>query len=317
MDQEVARQISDVATAEVVFLVDGRISATTLPVERQADFEKQSGALDTATAQPGSLKLGGESYTAAGVALNSVGRNQVKLVVLKSYDRASLYLRQVNRWILTLGICSLLIGLLLAAAISRTVTRPVEALVAGTRALGRGDFNYRFTTEGAVEVRELSLAFDRMRGELQRTQNELLESDRLATIGRMASSISHDLRHHLSAIYANAEFMSLARSGEAERLELLMEVKEAVRDMTDLIESLLLFGQTGQVLQRHTESLAQVIERTVNSVRRHPECRQVNIAICAESTLEASIDGAKLSRAIYNLLLNACQASRKGAVRPP
>ncbi|MBB5059690.1 signal transduction histidine kinase [Granulicella aggregans] len=316
VDQEVARQISDVATAEVVFLINGKISATTLPPDRRPDLESQTGLLHQAQGTPQSVRLRGESYTGTAVSLPSPGNDSIELVVLKSYDRASNYLRRVNRWIVTLGVCALLIGLLLAAAISRTVTRPVEALVAGTRALGRGDFHYRFSTDGAVEVRELSLAFERMRGELQRTQNELLESDRLATIGRMASSISHDLRHHLSAIYANAEFMSLARSGEEERIELLLEVKEAVRDMTDLIESLLLFSQTGQPLQLHTESLSQIIERTVHSVRQHPECRDVRIVIAPSQRVEVPVDGPKLGRAIYNLVLNACQASRKGAVQP-
>jgi signal transduction histidine kinase len=315
VDQEVARQISDVAAGEVAFLVNGKVSATTLPSERRAALQDQSRVLDSTNAKPQSIELGSELYTAAGVVLASAGNHRVELVVLKSYDRASMYLRQVNRWILTLGVCALVIGLLLAASISRTVTRPLEALVAGTRALGQGDFNYRLTTGGAVEVRELSLAFDRMRGELQRTQNELLESDRLATIGRMASSVSHDLRHHLSAIYANAEFMSLARAGADERQELLLEVKEAVQDMTDLIESLLLFGQTGQVLQLHPESLAQLIERTVHSVRQHPECRGVHIVTVISHPVEAVVDGAKLSRAIYNLLLNASQASTKGSVK--
>lgn len=316
VDQEVARQISDVATAEVVFLIDGTISATTLPAERTRDFAALSARLNTVTAEADTLELGGERYTAAGITLASAGPGTVQMVVLKSFDRASMYLRRVNRRIITVGIFALLLGLLLASGISRTVTRPVEDLVAGTRALGKGHFDYRFLTEGAVEVRELSLAFERMRSALQRSQDELLESDRLATIGRMAGSISHDLRHHLSVIYANAEFMSSARTGEDERLELLLEVNQAVQDMTDLIESLVLFGQTGQVLQRHTESLAHIIDRTVRSVQNHPECRQVDIVALASSPVEASVDGAKLGRAIYNLLLNACQASRQGSVRP-
>lgn len=316
VDHEVAKQISDVAAADVVFLVNGQASATTLAPDRLPDVATQAGGLTAPNAAPKLIKLGGERYTAAGVELASAGHEHVELLVLKSYDRASMYLRQVNQWIVTLGVCSLVLGLLLAAAISRTVTRPLEALVAGTRALGRGDFTYQLTTEGAVEVRELSLAFDRMRGELQHTQTELLESDRLATIGRMASSVSHDLRHHLSAIYANAEFMSLANAGEEDRLELLQEVKEAVRDMTDLIESLLLFGQTGQVLQLHMESLPQLVERTVHSVHQHPECRGVTIAIEVLEPIEAVVDGAKLSRAIYNLLLNACQASATGIGKP-
>lgn len=313
IDSKVTREISDVAAAEVAFLTDGEISSATLSTERLQDLRLRSPTLMTGNEDPQSIRLGKETYVAAASVLPSAGPGHVSLVVLKSYDRASMYLRRVNRWILTLGICALVLGLLLAASISRTVTRPLEALVAGTRALGQGDFSYRLSTDGAVEVRELGLAFDRMRGELQRTQEKLLESDRLATIGRMASSVSHDLRHHLSAIYANAEFMSLARTGEEERVELLLEVQEAVRGMTDLIESLLLFSQTGQVLHLQYDSIASLVERTVQSVRRHPECREVCITIEDLHPIEAWVDGSKLGRALYNLLLNACQASKAGA----
>lgn len=211
---------------------------------------------------------------------------------------------------------ALLIGLLLAAAIARTITRPLETLVAGARALGQGDFNYRLSIDGAVEVRELALAFDRMRDELKSTHKELIESDRLATIGRMASSVSHDLRHHLSAIYANAEFMSLAQTGNEERLELLLEVREAVQGMTDLIESLLLFSQTGQVLRLRYESVSQLIDRIIHSVRQHPECHDVEIMVAELESVDAWVDGKKLGRALYNLLLNACQAAKLGAGLP-
>jgi signal transduction histidine kinase len=189
-------------------------------------------------------------------------------------------------------------------------------LVAGARALGQGDFDYRLSVQGTAEVRELALAFDRMRGELKRTQRELLESDRLATIGRMASSVSHDLRHHLSAIYANAEFLSLPQTGNEERLELLFEVRDAVQSMTDLIESLLLFSQTGQTLNLHCESVGLLVERTIHTVRQHPDCRDVQISASDSNLVEAWIDGKKLGRALYNLLLNACQAAKTGTVAP-
>ena len=317
IDRQVAREVSEAAAAEVAFLVNGDVAATTVPPARLADLCMHIQTLDTTNALPRRIRLGGESYMAASSRLPAAGQAQVQLVVLKSYDRASEYLHRVNQWILALGLSALLIGLLLAVGISRTVTRPLEALVAGTRALARGDFDYRLSTEGAIEVRELGLAFDRMRSELKRTQNELIESDRLATIGRMASSVSHDLRHHLSAIYANAEFMSLAQTASEERKELLLEVQEGVQGMTDLIESLLLFSQTGQVLHLHRESIAALIERTVHTVRRHPECREVTILTANLEPVEAWIDGGKLGRALYNLLLNACQAARKNGENSP
>jgi signal transduction histidine kinase len=201
-------------------------------------------------------------------------------------------------------------------AISRTVTRPLETLVAGARALGQGDFDYQINIDGAAEVRELAVAFDRMRGELRSTHKELIESDRLATIGRMASSVSHDLRHHLSAIYANAEFMSLAQTGSEERVDLLAEVQEAVRSMTDMIESLLLFSQTGQILNLRREQIDLFLERTIQNVRLHPECRDVRIFSEVPAPVYAWVDSKKLARAVYNLLLNACQAARAGTVPP-
>ncbi len=309
IDHAVARQISDVAEAEVAFLVDGNVSVSTLGARRLGDLMRQSKGLESRSEAAQSIVLGGEAYTAVKAALPAGGNRGVELIVFKSYDRASMYLRQVNRWILTLGICALILGLLLAAYISRTITLPLEVLVAGARALGQGDFSYRLSASGAFEVRELGLAFDRMRKELQRTQQELIEADRLATIGRMASSVSHDLRHHLSTIYANAEFMSLDRIGKQERVELMAEVQEGVQGMTDLIESLLLFSQTGQVLHLQDESMAMLVKRTVHSVRQHPECREVEIVVGELADVEANVDGAKLGRALYNLLLNACQAA--------
>jgi signal transduction histidine kinase len=312
IDHQVAQEVSDAAAADVAFMVDGDVSAATLPPARLSDLHLHSAALDGATGIPQKIQLDQEAYLAAVSSLSTPGQGKIEIVVLKSYDRASEYLRRVNQWVLGLGLSSLLIGLMLAAAISRTVTRPLEALVAGARALGQGDFTYSLTTEGAVEVRELSLTFDRMRGELKRTQAELIESDRLATIGRMASSVSHDLRHHLSAIYANAEFMSLDKTGYGERLELLLEIREAVQGMTDLIESLLLFSQTGQVLHMRHESITQLVERVLSSLRQHPECRDVRIVSSDLKSIDAWVDGTKLGRALYNLVLNACQAARHG-----
>jgi signal transduction histidine kinase len=316
IDRQVASEVSEAAAADVTFLINGEVAATTLPVNRLNDLRQQSTTLDPVSAAPRQMQLDGEAYIAAAATLPAAGQARIQIVVLKSYDRASEYLRRVSRWVLALGLATLLTGLVLAVAISRTVTRPLETLVAGTRALGQGDFDYALSVDGAAEVRELALAFDRMRGELKRTHQELLESDRLATIGRMASSVSHDLRHHLSAIYANAEFMSLPQTGADERAELHLEVQEAVQSMTDMIESLLLFSQTGQMLNLRREPVDGLVERTIQTVRQHPECREVQFSAEIPGPIYAWIDSKKLARAIYNLLLNACQSAKAGTGLP-
>jgi len=96
-----------------------------------------------------------------------------------------------------------------------------------------------------MEVRELSVAFDGMRREIVAANKALLESERLATIGRMASSVSHDLRHYLAAVYANAEFLATSRISEQERMDILSDIQVAVHGTTELIDSMLVFSRTG------------------------------------------------------------------------
>jgi signal transduction histidine kinase len=178
--------------------------------------------------------------------------------------------------------------------------------------LAQGNFDYQLSEDGAEEIRELSRAFDRMRVRLKSTQKGLLDSERLATIGRMASSISHDLRHYLSAMYANAEFMSSETIPQLEREELMLEVKAAVKGMTDMLDSLLLFTQTGRTLHPEFAPIAHLLQRSVSMVRSHPGIRDVQITLSGLSSLEVWVDSRKLERAVYNLLLNACQAAKLG-----
>lgn len=324
IDQRVAQEVREAAAADVAFTVDGQIVVSTIGASLQEGLRSQLDLLATETEHgkaPGrDIRLGQEQYLATAVPLEAgtgdVGQLHIQLVVLKSYNQASALLMRVNRWLLGIGALSLLVSGLLAVSISRSVTRPLEALVEGSRALGRGDFAHRLSDDGTAEVRELSRAFEGMRGELRRSQQELLDSERLATIGRMASSISHDLRHYLSAMYANAEFLSLANTPQADREELIRDVQAAVHGMTDLLDSLLVFSRTGNAMSPSYESIGQLIERSITLVRSHPEAHRVEIALDTHHGVDAWVDAKKLGRAVFNLALNACQAAKRGD-RPP
>jgi signal transduction histidine kinase len=315
IDEQVAREVSEAAAAEVAFVADGNLIATTLKPELQ--HQAQANDLWGSLGDNRTIRLGGEDYLAASANLSTANTEneaggKPKLFVLKSFEQASQLIRQVNRWVLTLGLLTLAIGTVLFISISRTLTRPLEVLVEGTRALAQGNFDYKLSEDGVEEIRELSRAFDHMRIELRRTQSELIDSERLATIGRMASSISHDLRHYLSAMYANAEFMSDGAILPSEREDLLQEVRTAVQGMTDLLDSLLLFTQTGRALHPEYQSIDAVLENAANMVRSHPGSRDVKIVLRGLVPLMAWIDARKMGRAVYNLLLNGCQAARRG-----
>jgi signal transduction histidine kinase len=189
--------------------------------------------------------------------------------------------------------------------------------VEGVRALEHGDFHHPLDARGSDEVAELTSAFDRMRGSLLKTQQALLESEQLATIGRMASSISHDLRHSLAAVVANSEFLCDGGLTPAQREELYQEVRTGVNQMTDLIDSLLEFARTRESMTPAYASVTETVNRAMQAVRLHPRHQGTLIEIRANGQSSAWFDPRKLERALYNLLLNACEAapSSEGRVR--
>jgi len=314
IDDRVSRQVREAAAADVIFLAADQIVSSTLNAPHNLDLQQQVKTIATGVNEE-DLWLGREHYLAASVPIPTFSEVPVRLFVLKSYDQASAFAKRLNRLLLALGLLVLVVGTLLALYIASTITRPLDELLAGARALGSGNFDYRLTGGGTKELRELSLAFDTMRNQLRRSQQELVESARLAVIGRMASSISHDLRHYLSAIYANAEFLSNPATPSVERDELMMDVQLAVQGMTDVLESLLVFSRTGKSLHPTYESFSALIERAVGLIRVHPEAHGVTIQVEPLPPSEGRMDARMIERAIFNLLINAAQAARTG--QPP
>lgn len=143
-----------------------------------------------------------------------------------------------------------------------------------------------------------------------------LEAERFSEIGIVACSMSHDMRQSLSAIYANAELLeSYGRSGST-RTDLLLEIKEAVLAMTDRIESLLQFASSGRNHPLVHECVSFVVKKALTAVKSHPDGRNVSVAVNEFSPAKAVIDARNLESAIYNLLLNACQAATRSTHRP-
>jgi signal transduction histidine kinase len=150
----------------------------------------------------------------------------------------------------------------------------------------------------------------------RRSPSQLIEAERMSAIGRMACLMSHDMRHSLSAIYANAEFLERHDMCASVRADLLLEIQEAVLAMTERIDSLLQFGRSGRKSPLVHARVSLVVERAVAAVKFHPDGRNVSITVGKSSPAEADIDARNLESAIYNLLLNACQAAARSTHVP-
>jgi signal transduction histidine kinase len=315
IDERFLREVGRGAGAQAAFFAGNQLTVSTLPQDRQ---EALRSAISLHEKDGGSATaiVGKERFLTATQDLTSGADTSLKLVVMKSFDAADRAEQEVNRLILWVSLLAMAAGSVLMLLLARMVTGPLESLAASVRAFGVGDRQRSLPTNGTQEVRYLSHVFGQMRDEIQKTNLALIESERLATIGRMASSVSHDLRHYLAAVYANAEFLASPTLPSEERIELFEEIRLAVNGTTDMLDSLLIFSRTGAALQRERTSLSSLVERAVAMVKTHPDAERVIVQL-EKSKIDtvAAVDNKQVQRAVYNLLLNACQSARESLGR--
>lgn len=299
-------------SSNVAFATHSGIIASTLgPAERQA-LESLLTLLFAQEGQMQRLQIAGADDLASSVLLQpSAGGNPaVYLIVLRSYSETMALLAQFDRGILALALVLLVLGVGLAFFLARKVTVPLENLLLSTRQIERGESVTPAQSSGPLEMRTLHNAFEKMHAEVLSSQARLVDAERQATIGRMASSMSHDLRHYLSPIYANAEFLTSKTLTEADRDELLAEISEAAHGMNEMLDSILAFSRTGLSVNRVPGSITDAVRRALVLIEAHPDAKAVRITRSQLQELSGIVDGRELQRAVYNLLLNACQAAR-------
>lgn len=306
INQNVAHELARVAAGQVAVVCAGKEVVSTV---ESSEVEKLQHVLSEQndSGEPLDVKLGNESFVVASLALNR-SEPPVTIYVMKSYDQAAQFLSHLRQLLLFVGLGAVLLGSLLVYLLARTFTSPLERLVQGVRALEKGDYAFPLETRKDGEVGEVTKAFVGMRESLHQAQQRLIHSERLATIGIMASSISHDLRHPLTAVLANAEFLAEPDLPAKQREELYLEIRVAVHRLTDLIDSLLELSRPAEALSLTETAVEHSAGRAIELIRAHPEFQKVTVGISTNGIHFAMCDPRKMERVFYNLLLNSCQA---------
>jgi signal transduction histidine kinase len=308
IDSSVAAQLSLASGSQIALVTGDQIIATTLsPPEEKALGQLHANWAHSTKSQE--VALGASSYQAANVLLHAGPPADVRCYVLMSLDPANAFLRRLNRTIILLGVSAIVLAGLLLSFVSRTITHPLDDLVAGVRALAGGDYVYSINPRGSSEVAELGEAFSKMRGELLAAEQRRFANERIAALGRAASSISHDLRHYLAAVVANAEFLYEAKKLKLNRDDIYAEIKTASEQMTDLLDSLRELSRGEGSISPRPAAIDNTVRHAVDAVRARPEMRSREISIRTSGDMTGTFDPQKIERALFNLVLNACEAS--------
>jgi signal transduction histidine kinase len=310
VDSAVAQHLEIAANNQIALITHSTVIASTLPRSDEAELERRirSGQLSMSNTS-GEVALKTDHYTFSSVVLQGSSSSPVYCYVMMPLVPVNTFIRRLDYSIYLLGGLAVLFSGLLIGFVARTITRPLDDLVAGVKALASGDFTYSITPRGSAELVELSTSFSQMRGQLLALQQQRIETERIAALARAASSISHDLRHYLAAVVANAEFLYEADVLKLNRNEIYEEIKTAATQMTDLIDSLRELSYQRNTITPERTRIDQAIRRAIEAIHARPEFRNARIKLMASDDLEGMFDPRKLERVFFNLILNACEAA--------
>ena len=313
VDSTVAEQLSLVAGSQIALTAGNNVIASTLAPQAVSEFQRwitgKETAAGTSTRQ---LVLGSDQYEMASVLIHDGPPTPIRCYVLMSLEPANVLLQRLNRMIVILVLSAVLFAALILTFVSRTITRPLDNLLSGVRALGSGDYAYSIKPRGSSEVVELGEAFSKMRGELLVSQQRWRANERVAALGRAASSISHDLRHYMAAVVANAEFLYEADKLKMNRDEIYHEIKMASEQMVDLLDSFRELAREEVSIAPAPALLDQIVRHAVETVLARPELRSRKVKVTTSGPTNGVFDAKKMERAFFNLLLNACEAAPDG-----
>ncbi len=237
-----------------------------------------------------------------------------------AYVRATI----INTSVTTLFIAAVC-GLLASAMGLSLVGKPVRKLVEQARRVGAGDWaahsDLRQNDELGELAREMNAMCDRLvetRSELkQETEarikalDQLRHADRLATVGRLASGLAHELGTPLNVIGGRAKMIERADAADETARSNARIIREQTDRVTQIVRQLLDFARAGLSSKRRTQ-LQETAQRAVGLLAPIAAKRKVRLGLCSEADLpEVEIDPAQIEQVVANLIDNALQAMRE------
>ena len=167
-------------------------------------------------------------------------------------DRAAADEKAATLAVLVIASGALLLSLAMLVMIRFTLL-PIRRLRAGAQQIAAGDYVQRVRVRSMDEIGQLAQEFNRMAEALQirdralaRQREELLRKDRLATIGKLAAQITHEVRNPLSSIGLNTELLEEELEDDAEARALLAAIQGEVQRLKGITEEYLTYARLPQ-----------------------------------------------------------------------
>jgi signal transduction histidine kinase len=268
-------------------------------------------------------------YTDVPIQVRGQAVGFVELSESRGYEQA--YVRDTLVRTAWATLAAIFVATLLAAVLGVTmVGRPLAKLAQKARSIGAGDLSGTLNLRQRDEIGELAREIDAMCGRLVqarsslagetearlRAMEQLRHADRLATVGKLASGIAHEVGTPLGVALVRANMISSGRIGGEEAREGARIIGEQVERIARIIRQLLDFARgqlvrpPGEGARREPVDVAGLVEKTLSLVRPLADKRQLTIDLHAAPGLpKPRLDEGQIQQVLLNLLVNSIYAS--------
>lgn len=209
---------------------------------------------------------------------------------------------------------------LLTLIVTSLVLRPIGRLTEGVKQIGQGDYSSRVHIESEDEIGSLAREFNKMAqslAEREALRQRLVQSERLALIGKMSAQVTHEIRNPLNALGLNAELLeeevNLLDPGAAtESRDLLTSIRKEIDRLTEITEQYLSLARLPSP-RLELEDVGPIVASLLQFMAEDIERRGLVLEQTIPSGLpRVLLDERQLRQALLNLLRNSLEASHPG-----
>ncbi len=309
VDPLVAQKLKEATGgSEFLFLSGGRVIASTL----NARATRQ--VTSSMSANPGAKRVsdGVIQYAARMKPLQDIeGKPVGELWILRSFETATERLAALRRNIIMLWLLAIAAGLGLTYVLARRIVEPVKALDRAAAEVARQNYDHRVRVVSNDELGRLARTFNYMCASIQQARLELIRQERISTIGRLSSSIVHDLRNPLAAVYGGAEMLVDSELTPAQVKRLASNIYRASRRIQELLQDLLHVSR-GSARCAEVCKLREVATAGCESLLALAEAQGVRLEIEIPEDIELPLERNRMERVFANLVGNALEVMPEG-----
>ncbi len=202
-------------------------------------------------------------------------------------------------------------GLLIGFFVRRWISTPVNDLLGGTEQVSAGNLNYAIKDLGNDEIGKLGQSFNNMTRKLSEARMQLFQSDKMASLGRLAAGVAHEINNPLTGVLTYSSFLLKRTKDNPEFQEdLKVIVRETLRSR-EIVKSLLDFARQS-VPKKSSADLNEIIEKAISVIDNQLSLNKVKIINKSEPDLpNIIVDANQIQQVFINLFVNASDAIGK------